>query len=184
MGREVALDEPLELAEGHAFDGEFVEQAAQFARELQGLRRRLCDGMSLVILEARDELREQRLALGGLDGGRQRESIAVAGSDLPFAIIDVAQRRHARQDRRCTVGGAQEGFAQGADRAPGRQQDQHVGQRQRIVRVFGEHHPRQLVDEAAFRADGEESLHPSTRSASASAAGVPTWNQSPSCTRP
>ncbi len=39
VGREVALDEPLELAEGHAFDGEFVEQAAQFARELQGLRR-------------------------------------------------------------------------------------------------------------------------------------------------
>ena len=184
MTREVAFDQPFELIERHAFDGEFVEQQAKLTRELQRLRRRLCDGMSLVVLEGCHELGEQRLALRRVDGRRQRQRVTITGGDFPFAVIDVAQRRHARQDRGRAVGGAQEGFTQGAHRAPRRQQDQHIRERKRIAAVLGQHHPRQLVGETAFGADGEEALHPSTRSASASAAGVPTWNQSPSCTTP
>ena len=40
--------------------------------------------------------------------------------------------------------------------------------------MLGQHALRQLVGEAAVDADGEDTLHPSTRSASARAAGVPT----------
>ena len=78
MAREVALDQPLELRERHAFDGKLVEQAAEFAREFQRLRRRLCNGMALVVGEGRDQLGQQSLALGRIDGRRQRERIAVA----------------------------------------------------------------------------------------------------------
>ena len=180
---EVAFDEAFEPIERHAFDGEFVEQAAELAGKFQRLCRRLRNGMALVVGEGCHELCEQRLAFCGLDGGRQGERVAVARGDLPFAVVDVAQRRHAGQDRGRAVGGPQEGLAQGPDRAARRQQDQHVGEGQRIAAMLGQHHPRQLVGEAPLRADGEEAFHPSTRSASASADGVPTWNQSPSWTR-
>ena len=183
MAREVAVDQPLELRERDAFDGQLVEQAAEFARELQRLRRRLRDGMALVVLEGGHELRQERITLGWLDGGRQSERIALARGDLPFAVVDVPERRHARQDRRLAAGGAQEGLAQRAHRTARRQQDQHIGGGKRIAAVLGQHHPRQLVGKAAFGGDGEDALHPSTRSASARAEGVPMWNQSPSCTR-
>ena len=184
MAGEVALDEAFELAERHALDGQLVEQPAELARELERLRRRLGDGMALVVLEGRHELRQQRLALGGLDGGRQGKRAAVARRHLPLAFVEVAQRRHPRQQGGLAVRRAQEGLAQRPHRAPRRQQDQHVGQRQRIAAMAGEHARRQFVGEAAVDADGEHALHPSTRSAAARASGVPTWNQSPSWNTP
>ena len=46
-----------------------------------------------------------------------------------------------------------------AHRAPRRQQDQRIGQRQRIAAMLGQHARRQLVGEAAVDADGEDALH-------------------------
>src|SRR6266851_5225378 len=71
-----------------------------------------------------------------------------------------------------------------AHRAPRRHEDQHVGHCQRIAAVFGQDATGQLVGETAVDADGEYALHANTRSASASAHGVPTWNQSPSLMSP
>ena len=184
MAGEIALDQAFELAERHALDGQLVEQAAELARKLQRLRRRLGDGMALVVLEGRHELRQQRLALGRLDGGRQGKRTAIACPHLPFAFVEVAQRCQPRQEGGPAVRCAQEGLAQCPHRAPCRQQDQHVGQRQRIAAMPGEHTRRQLVGEAAVDADGEHACHASMRSASASAWGVPTWNQSPSLNTP
>ncbi len=180
MAGEIALDQAFELAERHALDGQLVEQPAELARELERLRRRLGDGMALVVLEGRNESRQQRLALGGLDGGRQGERAAVACRHLPLAFIEVAQRRQPRQQGGLATGRAQKGLAQRAHRASCRQQDQHIGQRQRIAAMLGQHACGQLVGEAAVDADGEHACHASMRSASASAWGVPIWNQSPS----
>ena len=157
---EVALDQAFQPVEGDAFDGELVEQSAELARQRQGLRGRLGNGL-LAVGEGRDQLCQQRVALGGLDGGRQGERAAVTRRHLPFAFVDIAQRRHARQDRGLAVGGAQEGLAQRPHRTAGRQQDQHVGQRQRIAAILRQHAHRQLVGEATVDGDGEDA-HPGT----------------------
>ncbi len=142
----------------------FVEQAAELARQRQGLRGRLGNGL-VAVGEGRDQPRQQRVALGGLDGGRQGERAAVARRHLPFAFVDVAQRRHARQDRGLAVRGAQEGLAQRPHRAAGRQQDQHIGQRQRIAAILRKH----VRSPARRRSDGSMAMvkmpHPGTRSA-------------------
>jgi hypothetical protein len=140
--------------------------------------------VALVILERGHELRQQCLAFRRIDGGWQREGDVVARRQIPFAVVDVAQRGHAGQDRGLAVRRAQESLAQRAHRASGRQQDQDIGQVEGIAAVLGQHAVSQLVGETAVDVDGEDALHPSTRSASASAAGVPTWNHWPSCTRP
>ncbi len=184
MAGEVALDQTLELAERHAFDGQLIEQSAKLTRELQRLRRRLGDRMALIIDEGRDQLRQQRLSFGGLDGGRQGKRAGVAGGDLPFAFVEIAQRGQPRQQGRFAVGGPQKGLPQRPHRAPRRHEDQHVGHCQRIAAVFGQDATGQLVGETAVDADGEYAFHANTRSASASAHGVPTWNQSPSLMSP
>src|ERR1700722_12451884 len=140
--------------------------------------------MALIVLKGQNQSRQQRLALGGLDGGRQGQRAAVVCRRLPFAFIQVAQRRQPRKQGGLATGRAQEGLAQRAHRTPRRQQDQHVGQRQRIAAMLGQHAGRQLVGEAAVDADGEHAFHESRRSASASAWGVPIWNQSPSLKTP
>src|SRR5678815_209735 len=85
-----------------------------------------------------------------------------------------AYRREPRQQGWLAVRGAQEGLAQRAHRAAGRQQDQDIGELQRIAAEFGQYAGRQLVGEAAVDADGEDSLHRSSASASGSACSVPT----------
>ena len=72
---------------------------------------------------------------------------------VPGAIVEIAERRHLRQQGRLAVGGAQEGLAQRAHRAAGRQQDQRVGEDQRIAAVLGEHARGQLVGEPSVDAD-------------------------------
>lgn len=178
----VAVDQSFEFLERHAVDGQLVEQAGEFAGELERLGRRLGNGLVLFLAESQDQLGEQCFALGGLDSGRQGERGAVAGGALPVVVVDIAQRRHARQQCRLAAGGAQEGFAQRPHGTPRRHEDQHVGQSQRIVALLGQHAARQLVGKAPVDADREDALHPSTRSASASACGVPIWNHWPSCT--
>ena len=184
MAREIAFDQSFELLERHAFDCQLVEQAAELARELERLRGRLRNGMILVVFEGGHELCQQRLALRRIDGGRQGQGAVVARRQVPFAVVDVAERRHPRQDRGLAARRPQESLAECAHRAPGRYQDQDVGQGEGIAAMLSQHALRQLVGEAAVDADGEDAPHPSTRSASASAAGVPTWNQSPSWTSP
>ena len=170
---EIAGDEIGEAAEVDALDRQLVEQAAQFARELERLRRRLGDRMALVVAEGRHELGQQGLARRGVDGRRQGERGVVARRQVPLAVVDVAQRRHARQDRGRPPGRAQESLAQRSHRAPRRHQDQDIRQGQRIAAVLGQHALRELVGEAMVDADGEDAVHPSRRSAWARAAGVP-----------
>ena len=181
---EVAVDQRFQLVERHAVDRQLVEQACEFTRELERLRGGLRDRLAVVVREGGHKARQQRLAFGCIDRGWQGERGGVARQGLPFALVEIAERRHARQDRGLAARGAQEGLAQRAHRAAGRHQDQHIGERQRVGDMLGQHAARQLVGEAPVDADGEDALHASTCSASASARGVPTWNHWPSCTRP
>ena len=103
---EIAGYEILQLVEAHPFDRQLVEQPAELARELEGLGCGLRDGMTLIVPEGDDELRQQRLALRGIDRGRQSQSRVVYGRQIPLAVVDIAERRHPRQDRGLAVGSA------------------------------------------------------------------------------
>ena len=82
--------------------------------------------------ETGHQLGEQHLSLGRIDCGRQCKGAAIVAEIAGFGIVDISQRRHARQQRGPAVGGAQESLAQRAYRPARRHEDQHVGQRQRI----------------------------------------------------
>src|SRR5262249_62256331 len=73
MVGKVVFDQILEPLEGHAFDGELIEQGAQLARQLQRLRCRLRDTLTLIIAERQNEAGQHRVALGRLDGWRKVE---------------------------------------------------------------------------------------------------------------
>ena len=46
---ELALDQAFEAIKRDTVDGELVEQPAEFARQLERLRRRLGDGLALIV---------------------------------------------------------------------------------------------------------------------------------------
>jgi hypothetical protein len=133
----------------------------------------LGDRLTLVVPEGQHQLGEQRLALGGIDRRRQGQCSAVVGRLTPIAVVEIAERGEPRQDGRLATGRPQEGVTECTHCPSRRQQDQDVGQRQWIAAVFSQNPARQLVDEAAIHADGEEASHTSAFSASASACGVP-----------
>ncbi|BBK29423.1 hypothetical protein STHU_00570 [Allostella humosa] len=135
---------------------QLVEQPAQFAR--QGCR-----------LAGRGRARGPKLAVGlggtpGEDQARQQHLPAEAGQRLrafqpavrpglvdrrqqQFVGVDVAQRRHARQQQGPAVAQAQEGFAQRPPGTTGRQQHRHPRQAQRVAPGLGQQPFGQGIDE-------------------------------------
>ena len=101
---EVALDQAFEPVERHAVDGQLVEQTGELARELQRLRRRLRDRLAVVVLEGRDQLasaapRARRRRSRAAGRGRRHRPAA----PVPVALVEIAERGHARQQGRLAV---------------------------------------------------------------------------------
>ncbi len=138
----------------------------------------------MIVLERCDQLRQQRLALDVVDGGWQGKGRAIAQRVVPVTVVEIAERGEPRQQGGLAIGGAQEGLAQRAHRASGRHQDQHLGERHWIAAVLGEQAVSQFVGEATVDANGEDTVHRKTCSASRNACSVPMWNHWPSWSRP
>ncbi|WP_430436080.1 hypothetical protein [Oceanibaculum nanhaiense] len=128
--------QPGQLVEGQPLGLHLVEQPRQFGCQPYRLVR-AARPILQPLAQLQDQAGEQQLPLKRRDCRRDVGCGAARCLRLALHLdlvgIQVAQRHHARQQQRPAVGQPQEGLAHGAAAAPGRHQDQHARQGQRIA---------------------------------------------------
>ena len=128
--------QPGQLVEGQPLGLHLIQKARQFGGQPYRLVRAARPVLQ-PFAQLQDQAREQQLPPQG--GDCRRDVGCGAARCLRLALhldlvgIQIAQRHHARQQQRPAIGQPQEGLAQGAAAAPGRHQDQHARQGQRIA---------------------------------------------------
>ena len=138
---------------------DLVQEPGQLGGQAGGLV--LAGGVVGTLLRAgpgQDEPRQQKLPAQRRD--RRRQVVfapgarqALLGAQQQLVLVQVAQWPHPRQHERPAARGAQEGLAQSAAGAPGRQQDQGVGQGQGFAAPAVQDAAGQGIDEGGSGGD-------------------------------
>ena len=145
--------QPIEVGEIQPLGLNLIDQARQFGGEANGMVRveataRLLD----------DQFGQQQAAAQFGDRGRHGQGLGIrrrlGHCERQLVLVHIADRRQARQQHRLARAQAQEGFGQGADGAPGRQQDAVVGQGQGVVTRLVQDAPGQGIEKRHARRDG------------------------------
>ena len=140
-----------------------VEQARQFGRQ----PRRLCRAMAVDRAWRATCLASSKLPAQRRDGRRRSatpvERFAPNRFEGDVVLVDVAQRRHLRQQQRPSAGSADEGQGQRPAGAAGRQEDPRGGEILGRIAQTGQQPRRQRVDERQARSNGVDVQSVDTR---------------------
>ena len=130
-------DQAIERLERHPLGLELVQQGRELARQAERMLERPVEGGQ--------QAGEQQLAAQRPDRRRQRELERAIEEQL--VGVDLADRLNPRQQHGAAGRPAQKRLAQAPAGAPGRQQDQHVGERQTMVAGLRQQAGGERVDE-------------------------------------
>ena len=138
--------QPGEAVEAQPFGLDLIQQMG----EVGGQAHRLGGGGG-EIGGTENDPRQQQSPAEVVDGRRQVEAAGQPRQLLQrqpqFLGVEIAQRRHGGEQQGPAAGAPQEGFAQRAAGAPGRQQHRHPSQRDRVGSETIKNADRQLVNE-------------------------------------
>jgi hypothetical protein len=148
---EVLRDQVGESLERHALGLQLVEQRRQFLGQAQGMADRPSGAL--------EETREQQLAAQGAD--RRRHGEVEGTFDQQLVGVDLAERLDARQQQRPPRRLVQKRLGEQAAGAPGRQQDQEIGQLLRRRIDLGAQAGGERLDERHAGGDGRHTRHAS-----------------------